>query len=235
MNGAVAIFVKTPGYSPIKTRLARDVGDECAIQFHRLAAAAVASVAQRAQGPHGMSVYWAVAEPDALSQWTGFPAMAQEAGGLGERMARVHAQLVARHGFAILIGADTPQLAAPQLEHARQWLSAPPSRMALGRAQDGGFWLFGANLAPPLSIWSAIEYSATGTADALRAGMDDLGAWLELPVMTDADHAQDLPAVLQALQALPDATPEQQALAAWIHGLGPRLQVQDASVSTAVT
>jgi len=231
----VAIFVKTPGYSPIKTRLAQELGEERAVQFHRLAAAAVASVAQRAQGLHGISVYWAVAEADALAQWNGFPVIAQEPGGLGERMARVHAQLVARHGFGILIGADTPQLAAHQLEQARQWLSAPASRLALGRAHDGGFWLFGANLAPPLSNWNTVEYSAAGTAEALRSGMDELGAWQELPVMTDADHASDLPAVVRALDALPGATPEQLALAAWIHGLGPRLPVQDASVPTATT
>lgn len=235
MNGAVAIFVKTPGHSPIKTRLALDLGDDCAMQFHRLAAAAVASVAQRAQGPHAMSVYWAVAEPEALSKWSGFPAIAQEPGGLGERMARVQAQLVAHHGFAILIGADTPQLATHNLEQARQWLAASPSRLALGRSQDGGFWLFGANLAPPLPIWRAVEYSVAGTAVALRSGMDDLGAWLELPVMTDADHAHDLHAVLRALDSLPDATTEQQALAAWIHGLGARLPVQDASLPAAAT
>ncbi|MDQ3270100.1 MAG: DUF2064 domain-containing protein [Pseudomonadota bacterium] len=225
MNGAIAIFVKTPGYSPIKTRLALELGEERAMQFHQLSAAAVASVAQRAQGLHGMSVYWAVAEAEAVAQWTGFPAIAQAPGGLGERMARVHAQLVARHGFGILIGADTPQLATQQLEQARQWLSAPASRLALGRAHDGGFWLFGANLAPPLSTWNAVEYSAAGTAEALRSGMEELGSWHELPVMTDADHARDLPAVLRALDALPGATPEQQSLAAWIHGLTPRLPV----------
>ncbi len=223
MSGAVAIFVKTPGYSPIKTRLALELGEALAMRFHQLSAAAVASVAQRAQGLHGMSVYWAVAEAEALAKWTGFPSIAQEPGGLGERMAHVHAQLVQRHGFGILIGADTPQLATHHLEQARQWLAPPASRIVLGRAQDGGFWLFGANVMPALATWSAIEYSVGGTAQALRLGMDGLGAWHELPVMSDADHARDLPAVVQALDALPGATPEQQALAAWIHGLGPKL------------
>lgn len=227
MNGAVAIFVKTPGFSAIKTRLALELGEALALQFHRLSAAAVASVAHRAQALHRMSVYWAVAEsePKALAQWNDFPSIAQQPGGLGERMARVHAQLVARHGFGVLIGADTPQLALRHLEQARQWLAAPPSRLTLGRAEDGGFWLFGANLAPPLDAWSAVEYSAPGTAAGLHARMRDLGTWQELPVLTDADHAGDLHVVVQALDALPDATPEQQALAAWIHGLAPRLQV----------
>lgn len=226
MNGAIAIFVKTPGFSPIKTRLALELGDECARRFHLLSAAAVASVAQRAQGMHGMSVYWAVAEPEleALAQWNEFPVLAQPPGGLGERMARVHAQLVERHGFGILIGADTPQLATHHLEQARQWLSAPAPRIALGRALDGGFWLFGANVAPPLAAWDAVQYSMADTAAALYSRMQDLGTWQELPALADADHVRDLPAVVQALDALPGATPEQQELAAWIHALAPRLQ-----------
>lgn len=231
MNGAIAIFVKTPGFSPIKTRLALELGEDRALHFHRLAAAAVASVAQRAQELHGMRVYWAVAEPDAdaLAQWNDFPTLAQPPGGLGERMARVHGQLVARHGFGILIGADTPQLATHQLEQAQQWLSVRDSRLVLGRAQDGGFWLFGANMAPPLSSWDAVEYSVAGTAAALHSQMRELGTWRELPLLTDADHACDLPAVVQALDALPGATPEQQALAAWIHGLASTLPMHGAS------
>lgn len=225
MNGAIAIFVKTPGHSPIKTRLAAELGEAQAADFHRRSAAAVASVAHQAQAQHGLTVYWAVAESEgeALAQWNGFPALPQPGGGLGERMARVHAQLVARDGFGILIGADTPQLAIDHLEEARRWLSSPGPRLALGRAHDGGFWLFGANLSPPLEVWRAIEYSVPGTAEALRADMCGLGAWRELPLLTDADHASDLPAVVQALDALPRPTPEQRALAAWIHALQPRL------------
>ena len=45
---AVAIFVKTPGLSPLKTRLAKGIGSALATEFHRRAAAAVSAVARAA-------------------------------------------------------------------------------------------------------------------------------------------------------------------------------------------
>jgi hypothetical protein len=45
----IAIFVKTPGHSPLKTRLAAGIGIDAAREFHMLAAQAVAAVARKAQ------------------------------------------------------------------------------------------------------------------------------------------------------------------------------------------
>lgn len=216
MNGALAIFVKTAGHSPVKSRLAAMHGAAFAEDFHALAARAVASVALRAQAALGITAYWAVAESTALDRWPGLPVIAQAQGGLGERMARVQAQLVARHGFGMLIGADAPQLSVGLLKQAHGWLAAPPSRLALGPAADGGFWLFGANLAPPLACWTHVEYSSADTARDFTASMKDLGQWHTLPTLTDADRSQDLPIVLKELQALPETTDEQRALAKWL-------------------
>ncbi|MDQ3495902.1 MAG: hypothetical protein M3485_10390, partial [Pseudomonadota bacterium] len=70
----LAIFVKTPGHSPLKTRLAAGIGRESAERFHRLAAEAVAAVARAAQAtPPGLATAWAVAEDSALDDalWSG--------------------------------------------------------------------------------------------------------------------------------------------------------------------
>lgn len=216
MNGALAIFVKTPGHSAVKSRLAAERGEPYAVDWYRQAAAAVASVARRVQTRHGVSAYWAVAEADALDAWPGLPAIAQGEGGLGARLARVHAALVARHGFGLLLGADAPQLTGALLDEAVEWLSLSSPRLALGPAHDGGFWLFGANIAPPLPIWIDVAYSAASTARDLRRAMRDLGEWRTLETLTDVDHASDLSAVRHALLALDDPTPEQGALAAWM-------------------
>jgi len=106
MTAAVAIFVKTPGLSPVKTRLAAGVGVEAATEFHRLAAASVAGVA-RACGEE-IVPYWAVAEQEALDApaWRGFPTIWQGEGGLGARLDRIYATLLLRHGRVLLIGAD---------------------------------------------------------------------------------------------------------------------------------
>ncbi|MBW3551175.1 MAG: DUF2064 domain-containing protein [Proteobacteria bacterium] len=216
MSGAVAIFVKTPGHSAVKSRLAADRGEGYAQAWYRHAAAAVASVARVAQARHGLTAYWAVAEPKALDEWPELPALAQGGGGLGERMARVHARLVARHGSGLLIGADAPQLTVQLLGEAGEWLDAASPRLALGPASDGGFWMFGANMSPPLPAWTQVRYSADDTARQFRRNMEALGAWRTLSTLTDADHGRDLPAVLHALETLPEPTAEQRALADWM-------------------
>lgn len=215
-GGALAIFVKTPGHSALKTRLAAERGERYAVEWYRRAAAAVASVARRAHARHGVVAYWAVAEAGALDAWPGLPTLPQGPGGLGERMARVHAWLVARHGFGMLLGADAPQLTVALLGDAADWLSGPPPRLLLGPASDGGFWLFGGNAAQPAAAWSAVGYSAADTARQLLRSMRDAGDWRTLATLTDADHASDLAGVWRALEALPDPTPEQRELARWM-------------------
>ena len=225
MSGAVAIFVKTPGRSALKTRLAADVGRTCAEQWYRLAATAVASVVKRACMEHAMTAYWAVAEADAERDWPELPTIVQGDGGLGERMARVHAQLVAAHGFALLIGADAPQLSADALGEAAQWLAADATRMTsspvqarlvLGPASDGGFWLFGSNQKIEEPIWSSVRYSRADTAQELQRAMQTLGSWRMLDELTDVDHAGDLDGLRAALAELPDGTAEQLALQRWM-------------------
>lgn len=226
MSGALAIFVKTPGRSAVKSRLAAACGEAPARQWYRHAAAAVASVALRAREAHGLVAYWAVAEAGAEQDWPGLPTLPQGDGDLGARMAHVHAALVARHGFGLLVGADAPQLTAESLGEAAAWLgraaspandvAMPTPRLVLGPASDGGFWLFGANRAIPVDAWTRVPYSDAATACTLRQSMQAFGAWKTLGELTDVDHAEDLPVVQQALDALPDPTAEQRALAQWM-------------------
>lgn len=215
-RGGLAIFVKTPGHSTVKSRLAAECGETYAIDWYRHATAAVASVARATQAQSGLTVYWAVAEAVAHDAWTDFPTLAQGVGDLGTRMAHVHAQLVARHGFGLLIGADAPQVTAALLHDAAAWLATPSQRLALGRARDGGFWLFGANVVAPLAAWTCVSYSQPDTSRDFRAAMAGLGEWRELETLTDADRAGDLAVVQHALQSLPDPTAEQSALATWM-------------------
>lgn len=221
MTGAVAIFVKTPGRSPVKTRLANECGTWFARAWYRRAAAAVASVARVAQETFGLTTYWAVAEDDALDEWADLPTIGQGAGGLGARLARVHARLVSRHRFVLSIGADAPQISANLLGDAAHWLALPQPRFVLGPALDGGFWLIGSNTAPPAGLWEQVRYGVEDTASDLQGRMANLGEWLELPRLSDADHARDLAVVRAGLERLRDPTPEQQALVDWMRVANP--------------
>jgi glycosyltransferase A (GT-A) superfamily protein (DUF2064 family) len=219
MTGAgLAIFVKTPALSPVKTRLWADIGQRDAEAFHLAAAAAVASVAIQARALADLTAWWAVAEPEAMrgAAWADLPKLAQGPGCLGQRMATVHDQLLRSHRAAIVIGADVPQVSADRLVRAAQWLDSTQARLVIGRCRDGGFWLFGSNVALPAAAWTSVPYSAPGTADAFVASMQPCGSWLEVDRLGDVDTFDDFAPARDAIGSLPHPTEAQRRLAAWM-------------------
>jgi len=221
MSCGIAIFVKTPSLSPVKTRLWPDLGRACSEALYLISAEAVASVAETAQRHARLQPYWAVAEAAALhgDAWIDLPHLPQGAGSLGERMAQVYRMLRLRHHGAILIGADTPQLVPAALERAADWLACVESRLVIGRALDGGFWLFGGNVALPDRAWQRARYSSAETAEQFVAAMQGYGRWLQLETLRDIDTASDLPDVQVHLSRLDTPTAAQQRLADWLAAL----------------
>ena len=219
MKGGAAIFVKTPGLSPVKTRLAAGIGVNAAESWHRLAAEAVASVVGAVPGLAG---YWAVAEAahEVADAWPGLPLLEQGGGELGERMGRVLATLLARHDFALLLGADTPQLDPTELADAMEWLAAVEPRLVMGPARDGGFWLLGANRNPAPADWLRAPCGRADTARGFLDAMARHGEWRLLPELTDVDEAHDLAAMLTEMERLDHPCPQQRRLAEWTRSKG---------------
>jgi rSAM/selenodomain-associated transferase 1 len=218
MNGAIAVFVKTPGRSDVKTRLAAVTGVEWARAFYRRAVQATASVVERAAADIGCTPYWAVAEPQALAAWSGFDRIAQGTGDLGARMAHVHAALVQRHRQAILIGADCPQLDARDLRQALSCLQQPDPTLVLGPAADGGFWLVGSNIELPVVDWTAVRYSRADTRTQFVDRMRRHADVVNLRELRDVDGIDDVAPMADALECLEQRTPGQQALLHWVRG-----------------
>ena len=223
MSVAVTVMTKTPGHSPVKTRLADSVGTPYATEVHRRSARATASIIAQVARRHDVTAYWAIAEPTAAAAaaWpaaeiAGFERIHQPAGDLGERMAQLHSTLVLRHGAAILVGTDSPQMEARQIERAVDWLSAGTPRSVLGPAADGGFWLFGGNRTIPPDEWSRVPWSVESTGSAFTAMIAPYGELLRLPVLCDIDVAGDLDRLLASLRELAVPTAPQQTLLHWL-------------------
>ena len=218
MSIGLAIFVKTPGYSPIKTRLAADCGEAYAQAWYRHAATAVGAVVRAAKTRHRFSPYWAVAEADAIEHraWPGMPMLDQGEGDLGARLARIHTTLVELHGAGVVIGADAPQVSAELLGEAAEWLRASEPRLVMGPARDGGFWLFGGNRSVPIEAWESVRYSTPDAGHALHTALEHRGHWHSLPLLTDVDTGADLALALQELVLLTERVPEQEVLVEWM-------------------
>ncbi|KJV05531.1 TIGR04282 family arsenosugar biosynthesis glycosyltransferase [Methylocucumis oryzae] len=219
-QAAIALFVKTPGLSPVKTRLAATLGKTLAETFHLQAAHTVAAtLSQLTPAAQG---YFAVAETQALSHpyWRTLPCIAQGEGGLGQRLASVYQQLRQRHARVIFVGADSPQMTVAQLTEAITWLGdSSQARLVYGPCTDGGFWLVGGTIAIPEAVWTDVSYSRADTGSQLLKHINRLGEIKHLPLLGDVDEAADLLDLQQALHDLPAPSPEQQQLRAFIASL----------------
>ncbi len=222
MSGALAIFVKTPGLSPVKTRLAATLGQMSAENFHLAAAQSVTAVAKDLMRQCSLQGYYAVAESHGLHHcyWQSLPCLWQGEGGLGERMAHIYQTLLKKHDFVILVGADIPQMTATELLIAVRWLEVPKSQhFAFGPSVDGGFWAFGGNAALPKTLWTDVVYSAPQTGAHFLQKIAPLGAVKTLATLCDVDSALDLHALRTALMDLPAPLPEQSALLDFVQAL----------------
>ena len=212
MTPGLALFVKTPGRSPVKSRLWPAIGREAAEALYLDCAAASAEIALALQQEARLHAYWAVAEDevagDAACPWRGMPRLYQGEGGLGERMAAVYAALRERHGAALLMGTDVPQIEADALRQAVDRVSRDAD-VVLGPSDDGGFWLVGGRIDLPLGTWTAPRYS---TSDACADFVAALPSGVRvgwLAKARDLDDLQDMTAVAEALAALPQPSAAQ--------------------------
>lgn len=216
---AVAVFVKTPGLSPIKTRLAAGIGAEPAATLYQLSVRAVESVLRDVVARGGASAYWAVAERDGHGAWTSFATVGQGDGDLGARLATVYESLTqatgAARAAAVLIGADAPQVKGWHFEAARSRL-ADGYDFVIGPATDGGFYLLAGSRAVPRGLFERVPYSVSNTAEVLARELSSLGRVAWLTPLTDVDTAADLEALGETLGQTADLTPEQARLARWL-------------------
>ncbi len=215
MNGAVAIMVKTPGISPVKTRMESSLDKQIVEEFHLASARSVAAVVQQYSKLSAVSGYYAVAEEAALNHyyWQDLPCIWQGEGGLGERMATVYQTLLEKHDFVILVGADIPQMSSAEFVEAESWLfpqQAP--RFVFGPSVDGGCWLIGGNCSIPRAIWTDVIYSVADTGEQFFNRIEELGEIKTIACLRDVDEADDLQPLRQALLSLPEPLPEQHSL-----------------------
>jgi hypothetical protein len=186
MTTAIAVFVKTPALSPVKTRLAKSIGKAKALEFYFLSLKAIKEILQST----GVSVYWAVAEESGLSDpmWQDFKALWTGEGGLGERQHRIYETLLQKHDRVLLIGADAPQISTDILEQAIVALDT--NNLVIGPARDGGYYLFGGRIPTERKIWTSVPWSTSLTRERLEAVLPSKPFHLQM--LTDVDTENDL-------------------------------------------
>lgn len=211
---AIAVFVKTPGLSPVKTRLAASIGTAAAEKFYKLCTEAIRETLHSVAEPLNIVPFWAVGEEAGLSHpmWQSLKTLYTGGGGLGARQHHIYRTLLAKYQRVILIGADSPQLSSAHLNSAIKALDS--QSYALGPAVDGGYYLFAGSAPIARNIWTNVTYSRRDTANQLLAQLPSKAAILES--VTDVDTLDDLMRLRDELPAEMHANKSQKAILDYI-------------------
>jgi len=190
MAGAIASFVKTPGLSPIKTRLAKDVGKQRAEEIYLDMVQTTENVLSNLDD--SLDVYWAVGEEAGLVKpiWKRFKSIYTGEGGLGGRLHNIYSTLLEKYDYVILIGSDSPDITPDHINCAAE--IAKEGRFVFGPTFDGGFYLFAGNKKIPKDFWTSVEYSRNDTMQKLSDKIEKLGDVLAIEALSDVDTVEDL-------------------------------------------
>ena len=221
MKCAVAVFAKTPGLSPVKTRLAASIGEEKATEFYELSVASIEAVMIKLQMQNdAVSVHWTLAEKDApnLSRWRSFPAIWTGEGGLGERLANVSEALFTSHDAVMFLGTDSPQLSVEIIAKSLAKFDKNPESAICGPAFDGGFFLFVSKDIVSRETWEAVTYSDAQTLKDLESRLKKQGIELtRMEPQQDVDTVEDLSTLRDYLRKQEnELLPPQRKLLEWL-------------------
>jgi rSAM/selenodomain-associated transferase 1 len=193
------IFAKFPEPGRVKTRLARELGNETAAEIYvKLVERVVENVGQQGDRAAGRWEIWVVFDPAdreaEVREWleplfpravVGF--LAQGAGDLGARLAGAFGAAF-RTGFekVIAIGTDCVELGAAEITEGFQLLEGVD--VVFGPAADGGYYLVGLSEERG-ELFAGIPWSSARALEA-SLGVTEREGWSHatLAVLSDVDE-----------------------------------------------
>lgn len=189
----LVVLAKAPVPGLVKTRLCPPCTPA---QAAALAAAALADTLEAAARSRAGRIVLALdGDPRLVPGADAVDAVvAQSAGGLDARLAGAFADA---GGPALLVGMDTPQVAAVQLDAGLTAL-AGGARAVLGLAPDGGYWAIGLRTPDPRLFHGVPMSSPRTAAEQLRRLREHAREPVLLGALRDVDTIADARAVAAA-------------------------------------
>ncbi|PHN01924.1 TIGR04282 family arsenosugar biosynthesis glycosyltransferase [Flavilitoribacter nigricans] len=185
---ALLIFIRNPELGKVKTRLAKDLGDEAALGIYHQLLGHTRRIALSVPVERYLFYSNFIDRKDGWPE-PDFKKYLQPPGDLGDRMLKAFDQALADCEAAVIVGSDCPGLSTDILQTAFTQLQQ--NDFVIGPALDGGYYLLGMKkLAPQLFLdmtWSTDQVFSDTTAR-----MEHLGAsYYVLPALSDIDYAED--------------------------------------------
>ena len=211
----IICFVKTPGLSPLKTRLAAGIGKQQAEQFYLLSIDAIKQTLNELRSA-GFEPIFAVAEKEALdhSLWSEFKTVWQGNGGLGDRLHKIFESEYTDGSHIYFMGGDCPQFECEDIKTVEKHLSE--ANFSLSPSEDGGYWLFATNRRVKSSIWTSVEYSVEDTYQQFKSLLEKSGRVIKGRMYRDVDYSEDLFALKSFLSEKNVLSTKKASLLAWL-------------------
>jgi rSAM/selenodomain-associated transferase 1 len=178
----IIIFARAPVAGRVKTRL--QLAPEKALRLHDVfVRSTLATVATYPDVE--------LSTDTATEAWADLPVRrsVQSGGGLGERLfAAISGGLAAGCPAVLVLGSDSPTLPRSHVDS----LLASTSDVALGPAEDGGFWGVCCRKARR-DMFDGVEWSTDRTLETTLAALEHVGMSVQLgPTWFDIDEPADL-------------------------------------------
>ncbi|KAA0253581.1 glycosyltransferase [Acidobacteria bacterium ACD] len=197
MDRRLVLFAREPVAGRVKTRLALSIGAPAAC---RLYGAMLEDLAGQLPSPaewQAVLAHDGAAPGPVLGRLfgTGWLAVPQGGGGLGERLVRVLDRSAAEGARATVVaGSDAPSLTAERVREAFRALGEGGARVALAPSPDGGYSLLGATREVPASaLLGDVRWSTPDARGDTVAAARELGIPVALlDEVPDVDTREDL-------------------------------------------
>jgi uncharacterized protein len=188
---ALIIFIKNPQKGKVKTRLARTVGDDKALEIYL---ELLKITLENAQTVKGCKPYLFYSDfVDMHDEWSSevFEKKVQSGDDLGERMSNAFKIVLEKHPAACIIGSDCPTLSVEILEQSFSNLNE--SDYTIGPSTDGGYYLLGIRKGIAYeNLFTDIEWSTPSVLPTTFERFNkNKGSYTQLPVLTDIDEEKD--------------------------------------------
>ena len=192
--GRIIVFAKEPVAGHVKTRLARDIGDEAALRIHQeMVNETVAMASQSALAKLELYVSENLQHPlfQSIAKQQGIQVYLQQGSNLGERMFSALNESLGNASYCILIGTDCPVMSADYIEQAFDALEQGQD-VVIGPAEDGGYVLIGASRVE--ACWfNNIDWGSQRVLEQSRQALISSAAnFQQLQPLWDIDQLSDL-------------------------------------------
>jgi hypothetical protein len=182
-------MTKNPTLGKVKTRLAKTIGDERALEIYIKLLEHTKSITKDLSSDKKVFYTDFIPEDDF---WNSYQKYLQIEGDLGKKMENAFLQAF-EEGYkkVLIIGGDCADLTEMMIKRAFDALDKAP--IVIGPAQDGGYYL----LAMTQMIDEIFENKAWSTDQVLSETLKDLEklkiSRVLLPILNDVDEWEDLP------------------------------------------